>query len=217
VRAACLSLPLLALAGAMVSNPRTNVVPVDTPAATASCPDGGAWTTLLVDHARRYPLMGTADVYKLLHQATMGSAHVAPNRDIPAAWLRAELSEMGEGPPEPLIDPLGETGRVVRIHLRSFIAQGGDAEQLLGAFVETASAVPPDPAALRCALDVALRTREHLSAASWSASEFSGYIAARAGEGYPAVHHSEGFASTYRPAYRVIAVQLVPTAVRGMR
>ena len=177
------------------------------PTAGASvCPRDTVWSTLIRQHAERYPSLEVADLYKLLHQATKGSEHAVPDRAGPAEWLAGELDELGDGPAEPLIDVLGVGGPFARVHLRPFIAAGGDPERLLDAFVDTASDASGDLAELQCSLAVAASIAEE-GALSWSATEWASFTTALADEGYPAVHHSAAFSDAYRPAYRVIAVR----------
>jgi len=179
-----------------------------------ACASIDAWVRLIDGHVARYPAMALPDAYKVLHQATMGSEHAVPSRDAARAWLADELEGLGGGPEEPLVDPLGENSRVVRIHLRPFRAAGGSPERLLDAFVETAAQVTPDPGALACALD-ALVSGSASRDRPWDATEAAAYVRDRAAEGYPAVHHSDGFVAAYRPAYRVVGVELVAEALEG--
>ena len=73
---------------------------------------------ILQDHLARYPKMQARDVYKLLHQAAMGSEHAVTDIASARAWLERELAEIGPGPAEPLVDPISPDGQIARIHLR---------------------------------------------------------------------------------------------------
>jgi hypothetical protein len=77
-------------------------------------------------HIARYPAMQIQDIYKLVHQAAMGSEHAISSARGPRMWLERELAEMGSGPEETLIDPISGDGQIVRVHLRPFLARGGD-------------------------------------------------------------------------------------------
>ena len=94
--------------------------------------------TVLHAHFSRYPAMQIQDVYKLLHQAAFGSEHAISNPEGARQRLENELAEMGVGPDEPIFDPISADEQIVRVHLRPFIAQGGDPEMLLMAFIQTA-------------------------------------------------------------------------------
>jgi hypothetical protein len=54
-------------------------------------------------------------------------------------YLERELAKMGEGPAEPPIDPISPDGEMVWVHLLPYLASGGDTEDLLADFLDTAS------------------------------------------------------------------------------
>ena len=94
---------------------------------------------VLQDHLSRYPALEIQDLYKLLHQAALGSEHAVSSRETVERWMSRELAEMGEGMPEPLIDPISHNGEIVRVHLRSYVAAGHNPMRLLDAFIRTAN------------------------------------------------------------------------------
>jgi hypothetical protein len=166
----------------------------------------------LLDHAARYPTWEAADIYKLTHQAAMGSEHAVSDERAARAWLLRELDEMGPGPDEPLIDPISPDGSIVRVHLRPFAWMGLDAEMLLAAFLRTASQLCGSAPLLESGLaDAARMAGEGLIALDPTEVEL---LAARMKtSGYPAVHHSSAYAVAYRPAYRVVARAALPVDV----
>jgi len=147
-------------------------------------------------HLVRYPDMQIQDVYKLLHQATMGSGHAVTDPESARRWLERELAEMGDGIPEPLIDPISADGQMARVHLRPYLAQGGNPQKLLSAFIHTANEFHGDEAVLKQEWDIAT----HIEI--FPPAEMDDFIQKL--QGYPAVHHSAIFTQRYRPAYRVI-------------
>ncbi len=193
-----LLLPVLALA-ALATTPRSGGRPVN------------EWEVLIRAHLARYPRMEPIDLYKLLHQAVLGSEHAISDAASVRDWLESELATMGTGPAEPMIDSLRADGRIVRIHLRPFAAAGGDSEALLQAFIGTA-AVEGSRGELSRALEVAIGLAR-ARALPWSDSAVSGLFSRLAAQGYPAVHHSVAFREHYRPAYRVVAGQLLRDVV----
>ena len=156
--------------------------------------------------------MQPADAYKLLHQATLGSEHAMPSREMAAQWLVREIATLPGGPAEPLVDTLGQDGRFARIHLRPFLAAGGVPDSLLNAFVRTAQEATRDTAQLSCALE-AVRQMTAGHETSWPADSVDRLFGEARAAGYPAMHHSETFESAYHPAYRVVAVTLVSAAL----
>ena len=154
--------------------------------------------TVLHDHFARYPSMQIQDVYKLIHQAALGSEHAISNRDGARKWMERELAEMGAGPVEPIIDPISADGQIVRVHLRPFVAQGGDIETLLEAFIRTANGYHGDMQLLENYWEAAVGKRYY------STLEMDAFIQSMRAQGYPAVHHSSEYERYYHPAYRVV-------------
>jgi hypothetical protein len=164
---------------------------------------------LLDRHLQRYPRMELADLYKLLHQAAMGAGHAVDDVDSARRRLEQEAAQLGSGPQEPIADPISPDGVLARIHLRPYLAAGRDLGALLDAFVETARARAPDADKLAkfcgCLGDLA-DTR----GIPFGRSEVEGYIGDMIRQGYPVVRHSDAFRAAYRPAYRVVALDLLP-------
>lgn len=166
---------------------------------------------LLRQHLQRYPLMQLADIYKLLHQAALGSGHAVSDAAAARLNLQRELDEMGSGLAEPMIDPISPDGKLARVHLRSYVAAGHDAGKLADAFVATAQRWPPARDKLErfcaCLGDFAASGE-----IAFDAESVRSYFAQIAAAGYPVVHHSEAYRSAYRPAYRVVNIDLLDVA-----
>lgn len=154
-------------------------------------------------HLARYPLMECSDLYKLLHQAAMGNRHSSGSTDGVREYLLSEMGELSEGPEEPVLDVISDTGDMARINLRPFSASGGDPEILLDAFLRSSREYRGSGAKLD-------RYREWITGIaeegllSPSLRNISEYMETMACSGYPAVHHSSVYRKSYSPAYRVI-------------
>jgi len=159
--------------------------------------------TVLRNHFFRYPAMQIQDVYKLIHQAALGSEHAISNVEGVRKWLEQEIVEMGQGPADPLIDPISADGQIARVHLRPFVEQGGNTDMLLRAFAYTASAFHGDTQVLENYWQIALAT-EHFSYA-----EMNIFFQSMRTQNYPGVHHSAEYKQLYRPAYRVVVKELL--------
>ncbi len=165
-------------------------------------------------HAKRYPLMEAPDWYKLAHQGVAGPGHAIDDPAAAASWLDREWEAIGspraaEQELEPL--PFGR-GRLSRINLRPWKRRGGERNELLAAFVATAERLSPAPVAVRKGLDEASTCLASLSSAGElgiSREVVSTFFDARRREGYPAVHHSERYRTSYAPAYRVVLPELL--------
>jgi hypothetical protein len=174
-------------------------------------PDGIATELrdIVLAQATRYPQMAPEDLYKLLHQAAMGSEHAMTDSAGVRDRLTNELATMGEGTAEPMVDTIAPGGRVVRVHLRPWVAAGRSTDSLLRAFIATARAVPQDTLMLVRYLTVAdsmvAEGKLPFTVEPWRA-----VVTAQRAAGYQAIHHSAGYEAAYHPAYRVVAGGLVP-------
>ena len=163
---------------------------------------------LLSAHLTRYPAMQLDDIYKLMHQAALGPGHAVDNPAAARKRLDQEWVALGEAPAEPLQDIISPDGRLGRVHLRSYLAAGGNPDALHRAFVETANSYPASPDKLAkfcgCLGDLAAA-----GGIPFAREDVLAYFEKIARDAYPPVHHSEAFRTAYRPAYRVVAVDLL--------
>jgi len=164
---------------------------------------------LLSMHLKRYPAMQLDDIYKLLHQAALGPGHAVDNPAAARKRLDEETATLGSGATEPAEDIISPDGRLGRVHLRTYLAHGGDLGTLHHAFVETANTYPTSPDKLAkfcgCLADLAAA-----GGIPFAREDVVAYFEKIAQDRYPVVHHSLTFRDAYRPAYRVIAVDLLP-------
>lgn len=157
-----------------------------------------SFVSVLLAHLARYPAMELADLYKLVHQAALGSGHVVSDPEAARAWLRRELAALGEGPDEPLLDLLSEETGILRVHLRPYQASGGDPERLLQAFLRTVNEYNGYTQTIERYWKTAASLGRFLP------TEMEAFLETMRARGYPAVHHSPAYERLYRPAYRVV-------------
>jgi hypothetical protein len=108
-----------------------------------------------------------------------------------------------------VVDPISPDGRIVRVHLRPYLAAGGDTDGLLAAFVRTAQEYHGTLEQLQRFWNYAVA----LAAAGQfplSADPLTTFWEQMGAQGYAAVHHSAGYGRTYHPAYRVVLRELLP-------
>jgi len=172
-----------------------------------SC-DLAGWRRAFAQYRTTYPEARAVDLYKFAHHGILGSEHAVRDTVPVRAWMSRELSQLAAGAisrthpvADPLVEPLPPDGRFVRVHLRPFLSQHGNADALLRAFMATANAARGDTARFACA------------EAALGASPARALIAAKRHEGFPAVHHSPEYERAYGPAYRVIDATLVPSVI----
>ena len=159
--------------------------------------------SILRAHFSRYPEMQLQDLYKLLHQAAFGSEHAIPSAERARAWLNREIAEMGAGAEPLAIEPILPNAEIVRVHLRPFLAQGGDLENLLAAFLRTADAFTGSDEKFEHYWGIAREL------AHFSIDETDTFITPLREKKFPAIHHSTLYRETYRPAYRVVLRKLL--------
>lgn len=177
----------------------------------------GLYTTfqqVLLAHAKRYPAWQAQDVYKLAHQAAMGSEHAVTDREHARAWLEEEISMLPAGIEEPLLDPISPDGNILRVHLRPFLRQGLPPELLLEAFLKTAGGYKGSINTLKeylvQAIEIANRSKTNISLGN-----LVEFIRVMQTKGFPAAHHSDAYEEGYHPAYRVVARATLPKEWRG--
>jgi hypothetical protein len=152
--------------------------------------------------------MEVKDLYKLLFQAALGSEHAVGVEASARRWLERELASMGNGPNEPLLDPISPDGKIVRVHLRPYLAAGKDPETLSRAFFRTANEWHGSLAQLREFGSIAAKIMDAVLE-PLTGDAIRSFFAKMETQGFPAAHHSEIYRRLYRPAYRVVARKLL--------
>lgn len=159
---------------------------------------------VLLSHLHRYPAMQLVDVYKLAYQASLGSQHAILDSAEAQRWLDEELASLGPGPTEPLSDPIAPDGSILRVHLRPFLMQGGNADLLLKAFVSTSNEYHNPIALFELYWEKFLNLVDE-GKMPFSAAEVQEFWREMSALNFPVSHHSPAFKSAYFPAYRVVA------------
>ncbi|HUF22434.1 MAG TPA: hypothetical protein VMP00_16975 [Burkholderiales bacterium] len=164
---------------------------------------------LLGHHLKRYPMMELDDVYKLLHQAALGAGHAVDDAKQARRKLDAELAALGNGIDEPIADAISPDGRLARIHLRPYLEAGHRIDALFDAFLQTAQKYPasPDKLAKFCGCLGDLAATGGIPFAKDRVVEYFDGIAK---SGFPVVRHSQAYRDSYKPAYRVVALDYLP-------
>jgi hypothetical protein len=168
----------------------------------------GAFRHILTLHCKRYPLMEAQDLYKLIHQASMGSEHAVQDLNATRAFLEREVDELADGPEEPIEDIISADGQIARINLRPYIDSNASLENLFGAFVRTANEFEGSTIKLKRYRSYALRLPGESSFA-FSGTAIRAFFDQMETQGFPAVHHSASYAAAYQPAYRVVLYELL--------
>jgi hypothetical protein len=180
-----------------------------------------AWQDILLEQARLRPKWQVQDVYKLAFQAALGSEHAAPGEAAAWQWLEQEIACLGAGPAglpagkpvgkpaDPALEPISPDGRLARVNLRPYLASGGSPEDLLQAFLRTAALWQGRRDTLQQYLGWAIELVER-GETGFQPAEAKTCFQHLAEAGYPSAHHSSIYRELYRPAYRVVLLDLLP-------
>ena len=168
----------------------------------------GVLHRILALQCKRYPLMEVQDIYKLIHQASMGSEHGVQDLDVTRAFLEREVNELADGPEEPIQDIISADGRIARINLRPYLASNASLGKLFDAFVRTANEFEGSTLRLKRYWAYAeLMTGE--GSFTFSQAALRTFFDQMEVQGFPAVHHSASYATAYQPAYRVVLYEFL--------
>lgn len=160
---------------------------------------------LLLAHCAKYPRLQVQDIFKFLHQSAFGCEHLVSSLETAVDRISAEYSEVSHEA-EPLLEDLD--GNFSRVHL-SHLNRGLRAATLGKLFFDSARKEAEGlPYLLEKLNTVKALVQE--GALPFSAAEFERAAAAWEAAGYGAIHHSDTFRETYKPAYRVISNEYIP-------
>ena len=170
---------------------------------------------IILSQLSRYPLSQIEDLYKLTHQAALGSEHAVEDLKAARVWMFQELEEMVNISTDPFFDEISPNGQIVRIHLKPFIDSGGKPEILLEAFMQTANEFKGSIEKLK----QNWRSIESLAESNdlnFKAEELRSYIFLMDSLGFPPVHHSLIYRDAYLPHYRVVSREYLHQIVPGL-
>jgi hypothetical protein len=176
-----------------------------------------AWQDILLEQALLRPKWQLQDVYKLVFQAALGSEHAAPGEAAAWQWLEQEIACLGAGPAgkpvgqpaDPPLEPISPDGRLARVNLRPYLASGGSPDGVLKAFLRTAALWQGRRDTLQQYLGWAIELVES-GETGLQPVEAKTCFQHLAEAGYPPAHHSSIYRELYRPAYRVVLLDLLP-------
>ncbi len=152
------------------------------------------WTDFIEQKLHQRPLMQAQDAYKPLYQGVLGSEHLLRDREKSTVCLKAELADLTADPEEELLEPVRADGRLCRINLRAWLAQGRALDELIAACFNTAG----QPWGTQTEL---VSIWEFCSSVH---PEFRALTQELMAQGYPPVHHSATYTAAYHPAYRLV-------------
>ena len=93
--------------------------------------------SIVIVHCSRYPELQVEDLYKLTHQAALGSEHAVDDITTARQWLVRELDQLPESSVELLFEEISPDKSIVRVHLKPYFEAGGDLEDLRNHLAES--------------------------------------------------------------------------------
>ena len=154
---------------------------------------------ILLEHAKRYPLMQPTDAVKLIYQNEFGGGHLIRDEQACLNYLRREYTSVAKDPTVPLYEDIGNG--IIRVNLAAVKPE--DLEQLGRAFIDSAAKHKGTMDRFLNKLEV-LRKLANEGVFNFDTNALNAYLSEYEAAGYPAVSHSPEYRQAYKPAYRII-------------
>ena len=155
--------------------------------------------SILIAHARRYPLMQPTDAVKLIYQNEFGGGHLIRDKQAVLNYLRREYESVEKDSAMPLYEDIGNG--IVRVNLAAVKPE--DLDQLGRDFIRSAAEHTGTRERFLQKLDV-LRQLTEAGHFGFGMIEMESYLSEYIKSGCPMVSHSEQYRQNYAPAYRII-------------
>lgn len=156
---------------------------------------------ILIDHARRYPLMEPTDAVKLLYQNEFGGGHLVRDTQSCLAYLRREYESVAQEESGQFAEEIGNG--LVRVYLSSLDVHGLTPEQLGDTFIRSAALHKGSLDSFLGKLEL-LRQLTREGYFPFAPEALDAYLARYEQAGFPMVSHSSAYRSAYAPAYRIV-------------
>lgn len=157
--------------------------------------------SILLAHARQYPLLEPTDAVKLIYQNEFGGGHLIRDKEACLEFLHREYASVDQQEDLPLLEVIGNG--MVRVQLAALDAHGFTVSALGAAFLRSAENHRGTIEVFRRKLSL-LRQVTAAGQMPFSLEALDDYLAEYEAAGFPAVSHSERYRRAYRPAYRVV-------------
>ncbi len=164
---------------------------------------------------RADPHVRIEDGYKWVYQATRGNGPGLATEQTLRHELRREWASLGQPlPGEEIWEPLRADEKIGRLNLRPFRARGGNMENLLAAFLQSAKDFPgdqtgkgfmdDDEAEFHISWNTLGMTVESRPAGKLNWPEWRRLDEATTPKHYPAINHSAIYEQAHHPSYRLV-------------
>lgn len=158
-------------------------------------------------HAKKYPLMSVTDAVKLIFQNEFGGEHLISSKAKCLEYLTAEYNSVTQTDCE-FYEDIG--GGIIRVFLPALRANSITPTELCELFISSAEMTHGDINSFLKKLDI-LKELTESGLFAFSSDQLEEYLTEYASLGYPPVSHSEIYRLNYKPAYRIILKNLLPS------
>lgn len=160
---------------------------------------------LLLEHARRYPMMQPIDYAKLIYQAAFAGGHLIPSPEYALNRLRSEWNSTADTRKlTPLIEPIGNG--ISRLYIAPARRMGLRPETVNALFVQTSVCFKKNPALFEDEMAKAAALAD-AALLPVSGDELRRLAHECRQCGYAPFSHSADYRAHYEPAYRLILDQ----------
>ena len=166
--------------------------------------------SILLAHAKKYPLREPTDAVKLLYQSEFGGGHLIKDKEACLDYLHREYHSTPQSGHFPLTEDIG--CGFIRVNLAALNHSNLTIEELGNTFLQSASQQCGNPDSFRKKLAILAELTQEGNM-PFSANSLQVYLADYEKAGFPVVSHSEAYRTAYHPAYRVVLKDFLPKQV----
>ena len=166
--------------------------------------------SILLAHAKKYPMMEPTDAVKLLYQSEFGGGHLIRDVNVCLNFLRREYAATTQSTDLPLTEDIGNG--FVRVNLAALDHSSFSVELLGEIFLLSAKHPHGSMDSFRDKLALLVKLTQE-GTMPFSIDALQNYLVDYEKAGFPPVSHSENYRAAYHPAYRVILQKHLPKQV----
>ena len=163
--------------------------------------DRKAWKVFLEGELKSKPMSDDQDIYKLIHQACYGPAHIISDISASERYLTKEYSETRRDKKGTLYEPITPGGNIGRLNLGVAKKMRLDVSVIFDVLKTSANEFVED----ENFMNIWFLAREIMN--QQSTNEKLDELAMKPEP--PAVHHSMLYKTAYKPAYRVVLLEVL--------
>lgn len=163
----------------------------------------------LSNHLNLHKSIELQDVVKFAYQAAKGAEHLLKDMEFARVYFDSEYESISDSEYSddiPLYEPLSE--EVARVNFHAWKERNYSKESLFDLFSHSSKLSNDSDTKLLQYLQTAKRIVQEIRP-EFSTEEISNYFEEYIRSGMPALHHSEAYRISEKPAYRIVSVRLL--------